>query len=170
MPESASLAFGLAVALPPGTTGAGPTLGASVGAVASRLIVMLWLLLSPALVAVQVKVVPLARVSALRVIGSQPLWLVMVDSVSLTLQVRCTSLVYQPLLPSVPVTLGVMIGGVLSTNSSNAPMSQCGPCGRLMPRWSGLLTGGVAQIASSAASMAGLLGSKAWVNVGPPLS
>ena len=32
--------------------------------------------------------------------------------------------------------------------ASNAPMSQCGPWGRAMPRWSWLLTGAAAQMAS----------------------
>ena len=73
---------------------------------------MLWLLLPPPLVAVQVMVLPL--VSALTVTAVQPLWLLMADSVSTTLQVTLTSLVYQSLLPSVPATVGVMTGGVLS--------------------------------------------------------
>src|ERR1700682_1469926 len=44
-------------------------------------------------------------------------------------------------------------------------MSHSGPCGRLTPRWS--VDGGGH---SSAASIAGLPGSRAWVRVGPPLS
>ena len=83
-----------------------------VGAVASRLMVTLWLAVPPVLVAAQVKVSP--AVSALTVTGSQPLWLLMTDSASTTLQLRDTSLTYQPLLPSVPTTLGVMIGAVVS--------------------------------------------------------
>ncbi len=38
----------------------------------------------------------------------------MVDSASVTVHDTCTSLVYQPLLPDVPVTVGVMTGGVVS--------------------------------------------------------
>ena len=48
-------------------------------------------------------------------------------------------------------------------------MSQCGPCGRLMPRWSLPLTGAAAQTASSPASMAALVAPSAIVCVGPPL-
>jgi hypothetical protein len=47
MPESASVAFGLAVALWPTRTGVGLTTGLSVGAVASRLTVTLWLAVPP---------------------------------------------------------------------------------------------------------------------------
>ena len=43
--------------------------------------------------------------------------------------------------------------------SSNAPMSQPAPCGRLIPRWS--VAGHVA--APLAALTAGLVGSNAWV-------
>jgi hypothetical protein len=94
-------AFGLVVAV-----------ALMVGAVASRLIVTFSLLLPPALVAEQVSVTP--AVSLLTVTGSQPLWLLMADSLSTTLQLTLTPLTYQPLAPSVPATVGVMTGAVLS--------------------------------------------------------
>src|SRR5437762_1426530 len=110
--DSASFAFGLAVALPFSSTGFGLTLGARVGAVASRLIVTGWLFAPPALVAVHVKV--MLFVSLVTVVVSQPVCELIVDSASTTLQLTVTSLVYQPLLPRVPATLGVMIGAVVS--------------------------------------------------------
>ena len=54
--------------------------------------------------------------------------------------------------------------------ASNAPISQCGPWERVMPRWSRLLTGQAAQMASIPASITALPGSSAIVQVGPPLS
>jgi hypothetical protein len=57
------------------------------------------LLVPPALVAVQVRVVPV--VSVLRVDESQPSWLLMSDSSSVTLQLIPTLLVYQSLSPKV---------------------------------------------------------------------
>src|SRR5919202_2621273 len=60
--------------------------------------------------------------------------------------------------------------------TSRAPMSQTAvpsplpSTGRLAPRWSVLSTGLAAQTLLSPASMAGLLASRAWVRVGPPLS
>ncbi len=83
------------------------------GLVASRLIVTLWLLVPPVLVASQVNVTPL--VSPVMFCSSQPVWLVIGVSLSRTLQVRVTSSVYQPLSPSVPSMVGVMIGGESST-------------------------------------------------------
>lgn len=55
MPDKASEAFGVAVAVPCSKTGFGETLGASAGAVASRLMVTLCELVPPALVAMQVR-------------------------------------------------------------------------------------------------------------------
>src|SRR5215216_2155255 len=86
-----------------------------VGAVASRLIVTDCELVPPALVAVQVRVVP--AVSALIVVEPQPLLEEIADSLSVTDQETVTSLVYQPLLPCVPTTLGVITGGVLSVTT-----------------------------------------------------
>src|SRR5690348_12687754 len=83
-----------------------------VGAVASRLMTTLLLCMPPLLLALQVSVVPL--VSVLIVVGPQPVWLLMAESGSTTLQLTVTSEVYQPSLPRVPVRLGVMTGGVLS--------------------------------------------------------
>jgi hypothetical protein len=51
------------------------------------------------------------------------------------------------------------------TPNSNAPMSQCGPCGRATPRWSA-----AGQSASLPASIAGLPAASAIVGVGLPLS
>ena len=86
-----------------------------VGGVASRLIVTDCELVPPALVAVQVKVVP--AVSVLIVVELHPVLDVMLDSGSVTLQVTVTSLVYQPFVPKVPETLGVMTGGVVSVGT-----------------------------------------------------
>src|SRR3990172_708909 len=66
------------------------------------------------------------------------------------------------------VGMGPMAAGAAAT-SSKAPMSQRGPCGRAVPRWST-----VAQISMPArlglpVSMAGLPVFKAMVWVGPPL-
>src|SRR3954469_17997985 len=51
-----------------------------------------------------------------------------------------------------------------SPTASYAPMSQAAPWGRLIARWS--VAG---QSKELAASIAGLAGGSAWVNVGPPL-
>ena len=84
----------------------------STGAVASRLTVTLngeLATLSP-FVAVQVNATP--AVSAFTSWLSHPLLDKMPDSGSTVVQETVTSLVYQPLLPSVPVTCGVTTGGV----------------------------------------------------------
>src|SRR5919106_595741 len=112
IPERLSLAFGEAVALPFSRTGLGDTLGLSVGLVASRLIVTDFEAVPPALVASQVSVVP--AVSALIVVESQPLVEEIADSLSTTVHETVTLLVYQSLLPRVPLTLGEMTGGVVS--------------------------------------------------------
>jgi hypothetical protein len=82
------------------------------GLVASRLIVTELLFVPPALVAVQVSVVP--AVSALMVVDPQPLVEEIADSLSTTVHETVTLLVYQSLLPRVPLTLGEMTGGVVS--------------------------------------------------------
>ena len=82
------------------------------GGVASRLMVTLPEALPPADVAAQVKEVP--AVSAVSVTGSQPVVDWIVESGSTTFQEMVTSEVYQPLLPKVPVTTGVITGGVVS--------------------------------------------------------
>jgi hypothetical protein len=69
-------------------------------------------LVPPALVAVQVSVVP--AVSAVIVVVPHPLVEVTGDSGSVTVQLTVTSLTYQPPLPSVPLTVGVICGGVVS--------------------------------------------------------
>src|SRR5690606_21270090 len=109
-------AFGTAVAMPLSSTGVGVTVGSSVGAVASRLIVTVSDAVPPALLAVQVSVTP--SVSAVMVAASQPSSIVTADSSSVTVHVTVTSLVYQPSLPSVPVIVGVMTGGVASLRSA----------------------------------------------------
>ena len=67
----------------------------------------------------------------------------------------------------------IMIGRkarlVVGSLASNAPMSQCAPWRRVMPRWSRFLTGGAAQTASTAESNAALPGMSDMVLVGPPL-
>jgi hypothetical protein len=80
--------------------GPGVALALTIGAVASRLIVTDCELVPPALVAVQVRVVP--AVSVLIVVVLQPLVEVIADSGSVTVQLTVTLLTYQPLLPRVP--------------------------------------------------------------------
>jgi hypothetical protein len=83
------------------------------GAVASRVMVTDRELVPPALVAEQVNVVP--EVSAVTDDGLQPVEDVIADSGSVTDQVKLTLLVYQLLFPKVPVTVGVITGGVESS-------------------------------------------------------
>jgi hypothetical protein len=64
------------------------------------------------LVAEQVRVAPV--VSLVRFDAVQPLEEEIPDSASVKDQLTDTSLVYQPLLPEVPLTLGLMTGGVVS--------------------------------------------------------
>jgi hypothetical protein len=92
--------------------GAGVALPLIVGAVASLFIVTDSELVPPELVAEQVRVVPV--VSALMIVVSHPLLELMGDSLSITLQLIVTSLTCHPLLPRVPLTLGVITGAVLS--------------------------------------------------------
>jgi len=56
-------------------------------------------------------------VSVVRVVVPQPDLRILEDSGSVTVHAMVTSLVYQPSLPSVPVTVGVITGGVLSLAS-----------------------------------------------------
>src|SRR4051794_9153887 len=93
-----------------------PTKAMCSGAVASRAIVTDCALIPPSLVAAQVIATPL--VSADTSAGPQPLLEVISLSGSATAQVTATSLVYQPALPSVPDTAGVIVGGVVSTTST----------------------------------------------------
>src|SRR6516164_11488593 len=69
-------------------------------------------------VAEQVNVIP--AVSAVSVVGVQPDEDVIPDSGSVTFQLTPTLLMYQPLLPNVPVICGTMTGGVVS------PPAACG--------------------------------------------
>ena len=82
------------------------------GGVKSRLMVTLAELVPPPLVASQVRVVP--EVLLVIRVASQPVVLLTVDSASLTDQLTSTGLMYQPLSPNTPLTLGVMTGGVVS--------------------------------------------------------
>ena len=75
----------------------------------------------PALVAVQVRVVPV--VSLVIVVGPQPDDDEIADSLSTTVHVTVTSLVYQPLFPSVPLTFGVTTGGVESVTGGGSTWS-----------------------------------------------
>ena len=87
-----------------------------VGGVASRLIVIDALVVLPALsVAEQLNVVPLAEVSDVMFDGPQPVELAMPDVGSVTVQVSATLVVYQPLLPTVPIAFATTEGAVLST-------------------------------------------------------
>jgi hypothetical protein len=114
-PDVASAAFAVAVITPPASTLDGEAVGASVGGVASRVIVTERVLLPPRLLAEHVKVTPL--VSAVTEVALQPVLEVMSLSASVTVQLTPTSLVYHPLLPRVPVTFGVITGPVVSTGS-----------------------------------------------------
>ena len=82
------------------------------GLVVSRLTVTDWEAVPPLLVAEQVKVVPV--VSDATVEAPHPVVDVTADSASATVHETDTLLVYHPLFPRVPVTVGVMTGGVLS--------------------------------------------------------
>ena len=82
------------------------------GAVASRLTVTEFDAVPPALVAEHVTVCPLVSVET--VVVPQPVDEEMEDCASVTVHVTVTLLVYQPLLPSVPLTFGVITGGVES--------------------------------------------------------
>src|SRR4051812_3730050 len=99
VPEVASLQLHCTVTGPlfqPAALGAVRLAKAMVGLVASRLIVTLWLLVPPALLAEQVKLTPL--VSLVTLVLVQPLCELIADSLSTTLQLIVTSLMYQPLL------------------------------------------------------------------------
>jgi hypothetical protein len=71
-----------------------------------------WLFVPPPLVAEHVKVTP--EVSVVTLLVPQPDWEVIVESGSVTVQVTVTLLLYQPLFPRVPLTFGVITGGVES--------------------------------------------------------
>jgi hypothetical protein len=97
------------------------------------LIVTDWLAVPPALVAVQVRVVPV--VSVVIVVGPHPEVDVIDDSGSLTVQVTVTLETYQPFAPRVPLTAGVMTGGVASDGGHGLvdPLTMvltlfCAPC------------------------------------------
>ena len=92
-----------------------PTQWERFGADASRLMVTVWLAVPPALVAEHVNVSPV--VSAVTLLGPQPVDDEIDDSASVTVQVRPTLLVYHPLVPRVPVMFGVMTGGVASAGA-----------------------------------------------------
>src|SRR5690349_5330036 len=84
----------------------------STGGVASRLMVTDALVVPPADVTEQLNVTPAVSVVTLPV--SQPAVPRMLPGTSLMAQATCTSLVYQPLLPGVPLICGVIPGAVRS--------------------------------------------------------
>jgi hypothetical protein len=92
----------------PYASGSGERVPLTMGGVVSRLMVTLWVVVPPALVAEQVKVCPV--VSVVTDAGPQPVWLVIGATASVTFQVTVTLPVCQPLVPSVPATLGEMFG------------------------------------------------------------
>lgn len=115
IPEVASLQVKLTVTSllrQPLALASGLTLPVMMGRVVSRWIVTNFEAVPPLLVAEQVKVTPV--VSVVTAVDSQPVWSVMEDSLSATDQLTVTSLVYQLLLPNVPLIVGVMTGGVVS--------------------------------------------------------
>ncbi len=109
-PESESVTTALTVAIDWPSSKVGAVPHEMVGGVASRFTVTDPDPSPPAEVAVQTNAVP--PESADRVDGSQPTREVIGDSVSVTVQLTETSERYQPLLPSVPVTVGATTGAV----------------------------------------------------------
>jgi hypothetical protein len=97
----------------PDPAAVGVKAAAIAGTLTSRVIVTDELDVPPALVAEQVSVTP--AVSELTVVEPQSVVEVTADSGSLTVQDTVTSLVYQPFRPSVPTTVGVITGAVVST-------------------------------------------------------
>jgi hypothetical protein len=83
-----------------------------VGGVVSRFIVTDFVVVPPALVAEQEKVTPV--VSLVTELLTQPVFELITDSGSVTVQVRVTLEMYHPLFPSVPLILGVITGPVVS--------------------------------------------------------
>ena len=67
-------------------------------------------------VAEQVTVAP--AVSIINVVIAQPLENLIPDSESLSFQDTVTSVLYHPLFPSTPATVGTITGGVVSSGSS----------------------------------------------------
>jgi hypothetical protein len=101
-----------------------PGVAVTEGAVLSRLNVLLTVVVPPSLVALHVSVV--AVVSEASVVVSQPLVERMTDSGSSTFQPTVTFVTYQPLLPSVPVIIGVTTGGLGSPGVSGSPTTAPG--------------------------------------------
>jgi len=119
IPDVASVAVKPAYCVPrhqplvPGTVHESPAgRSETVGGVASLLMVTELEDVPPPLVALQVRVVPVVSVEI--VVGSHPLDEEMALSGSETVQLTLTFETYQPLLPIVPETWGVILGGVLS--------------------------------------------------------
>jgi hypothetical protein len=94
------------------------------GAEASRLALTLFVVELPAAsVAVQVYVVPALSVDV--VVVAQPADVVPTpDMPSFTANETFTSLVYQPFAPSVPLTVGVMVGPVASRFADNVAVAE----------------------------------------------
>ena len=102
-----------------------------VGLVASRLMVTELELVPPALVAEQVRVVP--AVSVVIVVEPQPVLEEIAESGSDTVQLTVTSLTYQPLLPRVPATFGVMLGAVVSAGAFTTNVKDAGAVFHWLP-------------------------------------
>src|SRR5438552_18281603 len=81
----------------------------------------------PSLVALQVNVVP--AVSEVRVVVAHPVVEVTGVSASLTVQLTVASLTYHPFVPTVPVTVTPMTGGVVSTSRWRVPAAERDPRG-----------------------------------------
>src|SRR5215471_1237112 len=127
-PESASVHAKLAVTFMlfhPAAFGAGARVPTIDGGVASRLIVTVLRLESPApLVAEQVTDKP--AVSVVMDVGPHPVEDAIPDSGSVAFQVTVTLLTYQPFEPSVPVIVGVITAGVLSMTIFRVCVAVCG--------------------------------------------
>ena len=108
----------------PAAFAAGSRVVKIVGGVASRLIVTDRVAVPPRLVAVQVNVTP--DVSEVTLVVPQPVEELTADSASITDQLTPTLLVYQPPFPSVPVTVGVIVGGVPSSSFRITPVAVLG--------------------------------------------
>ena len=109
----------------PAAFGAGARVPIIDGGVASRLIVTVLRLESPApLVAEQVTEKP--AVSVVMDVGPHPVEDAMPDSGSIAFEVTVTLLTYQPFEPSVPAIVGVITGGVLSMTMLRVIWAVCG--------------------------------------------
>ena len=102
----------------------------SSGATLSSLTVTLRAAEPPRDAAVHVSTFP--AVSSVTVTGSQPFWLRIRESSSASFHSTLTGPVWKPLAPSLPVTTGVITGGVESTSRSTIEPLMTGP----LVKWS----------------------------------